>query len=193
MNKILLLLLSVTCCNYINAQKPASYVIHQVYPGYVLTATTDTMAVYVQNGDDKSNQVSCRYYYFPEDTPSNRIYKPIDIDGYAIGDKHDHTVDFNASGNKEKPSRMFLLVDKPGPITSYFYYANKQQKVWRKGKGEAISLDGQKDFTTNILKLVGDDTMIAGKIKRKENEYTFANVTTIIEGYNKRHSGNIGK
>ena len=164
--------------------QPNEYQYNKIYPGYIIRPAGDTVKGFVQNLDNETNQKKCNFYANPDDSKTRQTFKPTELKGYAIEDKHYRTVMGKSLGFL-KGERSFMLIDKPGHVTSYLNYTPKLELVWQRAEDPIVdNADMVFGFKKTVLKLVGDCEEIAGKIERKEKGYGMLSIEKIIAEYN---------
>jgi hypothetical protein len=186
MKKIFFLLLIVMAVglqskaqNYINPLPGL-----KLYPGTVVTIDSTVINGYVYNNDNQKNQKQCLFYK-DKDGKGERIYKPDELISYTIENTEYRSVNYDGTLRLGKPRRNFAFVAQPGAITTYAYNNPDQQIFWAKGsEAPVIATDLTFGFKKNMIKLIGDNTELAGKVERKEKGYGMMNVIDIINEYN---------
>ena len=159
---------------------------YRIYPGTVTTTDGQTLKGYVYNQDRESNQSKCIFYTDMNDGRTRKVYKPSDLQGYSVENLQYKSMDYSGNISLGKATRSFLFIAKPGPVSMYIYYISREeQPVWQKGDEEPVSnaqmLFG---FKKAMVKLVGDDADLAGKIDRKEKGYGKLDIMAIVDEYN---------
>jgi len=159
---------------------------YRLYPGTVTTQDGQTISGYVSNRDNESNQSKCIFYTDMHDGRTKKVYKPSELKGYSVENIQYKSMDYSGNIGIGKATRSFIFIAKPGPISSYIYFIDRdEQPIWQKGDEEPVSnatmLFG---FKKAITKLVGDDADLAGKIDRKEKGYGKLDIMAIVDEYN---------
>jgi hypothetical protein len=182
-----------------------AYQFFEIYPGYIITLSGDTTRGYVEHGNRMSSQKTC-IFYKDASKRNKEKYKPSEIKGYGVADKHYRTLSFSG-GLMSKP-QSFVLLLKPGRISQFMYYSKKddyQAEMMRKDETRAdydarIHTDEivwqkldekpvqQQDFLLGFAKRVGklisDYPELAAKVENKEKGYGLLNIYSIMDEYN---------
>jgi len=159
---------------------------YRIYPGTVTTTDGQTIKGYVDNRDNESNQSKCIFYTDMHDGRTRKVYKPSELLGYSVENFQYKSMDYSGNISIGKATRSFLFILKPGPIGTYLYFISREeQPVWQKGDEEPVSNASMLfGFKKAVLKLVGDDADLAGKIDRKEKGYGKLDIMAIVDEYN---------
>ncbi|GAA4314214.1 hypothetical protein GCM10023149_10300 [Mucilaginibacter gynuensis] len=173
----------------VHAQQPQytrSVLTSGVHPGTVTLSDGQILTGYVSNNNYTRNQDECIFYTDYNDQRTRKIYKPKDIAGYSIENDRYKSVPYSGNIAFGKADLHFLYIIKPGAINTLIYYIDGgEQPVWQKGNDAPVSNSLLLfSFKKNILKLVGDNAEIAGKIDRKESGYNLTGIKNIINEYN---------
>lgn len=156
-----------------------------IHPGTVTTLEGQTIQGYVINTDNSRNQKECVFYTDYKDSRSRSVYHPSDITGYSIENSQYKSISYSGNIGFGKASKNFIFLAKPGAVTTYIYRAPEEQVFWQKGNEEPVSNASMLlGFKKSVLKLVGDNAEMAGKIERKEKGYSVIYLTQIIDEYN---------
>jgi len=179
---MLLTLISISAL----AQNSKPNLEYRIYPGTVTTTDGQTLKGYVYNQDRESNQSKCIFYTDMNDGRTRKVYKPADLQGYSVENIQYKSMDYSGNISIGKATRSFLFIAKPGPVSMYVYYISREeQPVWQKGDEEPVSNASMLfGFKKAMLKLVGDDADLAGKIDRKEKGYGKLDIMAIVDEYN---------
>jgi hypothetical protein len=186
---IALLMLIGTVALHANAQDyQLPSLSYKVYPGTVTMLNGEILKGYIINSDNVNNQNQCVFYGDYQDARSRRTFKPADIAGYSIENNQYKSIVYSGNISFLKSSgKHFVYIAKPGAITTYLYWATdqSQQVLWQKGTEEPVSNATMLlSFKKTMLKLVADDTELAGKIDRKDTGYGMMGMVRIIDEYN---------
>ena len=180
-----------------------TYKYYDIYPGYVISLSGDTTQGYVEHGNRSSMQKQV-VFYADASKKDRKKYKPTELKGYGVADKHYRYVDFGG-GTFSKPA-SFALVSKPGRVTGYYYYTTKDG-IGIQGKNETAAQFDERTHTDEILwqrldeKILQHSSLILGfakkvsallddypelssKVAGKEKGYGITNVFSIIDEYN---------
>jgi hypothetical protein len=212
MRKFTLLLLAFVCSTAVTKAQDWSgrtYQFYDIYPGYVITENGDTTKGYVEHGNRTGNQKTC-IFYTDASKKDKKKFKPSELKGYGVGDKHYRTIAFSG-GLLAKPVSFVLLI-KPGRICQYIYYSKKDDMFAMRGKNETDAefdarihtdeivwqkLDEKPiqqaelalGFAKKMSKLMSDYPEIAAKIEGKEEGYGLFKIYNIMDEYNKWWEG----
>jgi hypothetical protein len=156
-----------------------------IHPGTVITLDGQIVTGYISNGNYEKNQKQCIFYTDYTDSRSRKEYHPADIAGYTIENNQYKTIAYSGNLGFGKPAKNFIYVTKPGAIATYVFWGLSEQLLWQKGDEEPVSNAAMlMNFKKSMLKLVGDNADLAGKIERKENGYGLINLSQIMDEYN---------
>jgi hypothetical protein len=203
---ITLLCFGLTYTSYTQDWSGKQYQFDEVYPGYIITLKGDTATGYILHGGRAFNQN--RAVFYPDASRKNKKeFKPSELKGYGVADKHYRSVHFSG-GLLAKPL-SFVLVSQPGRITQFIFYSKKgdnlvnvrspqesladfdarihnDEIVWQKGDETPVQqADFVMGFAKKMSKLVAEDTELAKKVSDKEKGYGLGNIYNIISEYNK--------
>jgi len=203
---VFLLSMGITAQHSLKAQAWSgnTYNYYEIYPGYIVTESGDTTRGYVEHGNRTSNQKGCTFYT-DASKKEKKKYKPADIKGYGVADKHYRTIAFSG-GLMSKPV-SFVLLTKDGRICQYAYYSKKEgvsemmgknetqaqyderihtdEIVWQKLDEKPIQQqDFALGFAKRMSKLVDDYPELAAKVEAKEKGYGLMKIYDIVDEYN---------
>ncbi|WP_295794754.1 hypothetical protein [Mucilaginibacter sp.] len=169
-----------------NAQTGKFNLDRHLYPGSITKTDGQVIKGYIFNQGKEANQRECLFYTDADDLRTKIVFKPADLVGYSIENFQYKSMNYSGNIGFGKNGRNFLLVLKPGAIGEYIYYLGEEQVVLQKGDEEPVSNASLfLGFRKSMLKLVGDDTELAGKIDRKEKGYGLTSLDAIVDEYNK--------
>ncbi|HET6992562.1 MAG TPA: hypothetical protein VFJ43_14610 [Bacteroidia bacterium] len=174
------------------------YKIGEIYPGYYVGLTGDTVQGYFRMGDQVGNQTTCTYYKNETDKKPTAKYGPEDISAYKVGDKMYRAIHYSG-GLTAKPIR-FNLITKDGAITQFKWYEEDLTVYPRKITEKEVYVNYHyKDnneprvlghdetvmrFAKNFSEFVGDDKELSDKIANKEKKYSAFQMYDIMDEYN---------
>jgi hypothetical protein len=181
---LLIAIISIQTSAWAQTSKPNLE--YRLYPGTITTTDGQTIKGYVYNQDNEQNQSKCIFYTDANDGRSKKVYKPSDLQGYTVENIQYKSLNYSGNIGLGKGDRSFLFIAKPGAVSTYLYFISRgEQPVWQKGDEEPVSNASMLfSFKKNMIKLVGDDAELAGKIDRKEKGYGKLNILTIVDEYN---------
>ena len=157
----------------------------RLYPGSVTKADGQVIRGFIFNQGKEDNQRQCLFYTDADDMRTKTVFKPADLVGYSIENFQYKSLNYSGNIGFGKSGRNFLRVLKPGAVAEYIYYLGEEQIVLQKGDEEPIGNASLfLSFRKSMLKLVGDDTELAGKIERKEKGYGLTAIDAIVDEYN---------
>lgn len=177
---------------------------YDIYPGYIISPSGDTTHGYVEHGNRSSMQKQV-VFYSDASKKDRKKYKPTELKGYGVADKHYRFVEFGG-GTFSKPA-SFALVTTPGRVTGYTYYTQKDG-IAMQGKNETAAQFDERTHTDEILwqrldekvlqhqslilgfakkfsALMDDYPELSSKIAGKEKGYGLMNIFSIVDEYNK--------
>lgn len=197
--------LFVAVTSFCHAQDwSGKYTFFDIYPGYIITLTGDTTKGYVEHGNRTSGQKNC-IFYTDASKRDKKKYKPADIKGYGVADKHYRTIAF--SGGLFSKPLSFVLLLKPGRVSQFMYYSKKDNVSDFMGKEETpASYDARINtdeivwqkldekplqqaelalgFAKKISNLLSDYPELAAKVENKEKGYGIMKIYDIMDEYN---------
>lgn len=183
-----------------------TYKYYQLYPGYIINNSGDTIKGYVEHGDRTRNQTKCIFYTDISNSKTKKIYKPDDLKGYCVADKIYRSIHYSG-GLFGKPLN-FVLVAKQGRIARLYYYTkdegyviqvrkqgetdaqydariSKEEIVWQKENEDPVANTSLfLGFAKKVGKLIADYPELAKKVENKEKGYTVLKILDIIDEYN---------
>jgi len=182
-----------------------TYKYHEIYPGYIIQENGDTLKGYVEHNDRIQNQNTC-IFYSDASKKDKKKFKADDIKGYGVADKEYRSVNFSG-GLIKKPVR-FLLIEKAGRLTEFFWYSrdegfivqvrkgnetdaeydervSKSEIVWHKEGEDPVQYTALVlGFAKRMSKLLADHPELSKKIADKEKGYGLLNMPAIASEYN---------
>lgn len=194
MKRILLCTLVLLTMKAAQAQPDWSgkvYMVGNIYPGFYVTNSNDTVYGYFEHGTQVSGQKKCKYYVNEMDRKPTKEFGPEDIKGYKVGDKLYRSINF--SGGLNNKALRFNLVSKDGAITEFTFYSEDgnatAEPVYHKphdpenNKPVQISYFGL-GFAKKVSAYVADYPELAAKVSNKEKGYGMLNLLAIFDEYN---------
>ena len=167
------------------------YTTGQIYPGYYVSNTNDTVQGYFLHGNQVSNQKKCYFYKNETDREPTFAFSPHDIKSFKVADKLYRTVPY--SGGLIASPLRFLLVTKDGGIAELVFYsedgAATSESVFYKPHDPANSKPVTLPyfglgFAKKLSQYLSDYPELAKKVADKEKGYGMLKLLDIIAEYN---------
>ncbi len=172
------------------------YKIGEIYPGYYVSLTGDTVRGYFMMNGQEKNQTKCEYYKKETDHKPTTSFSPEDINAYMVGDKMYRPIHYSG-GLMAKPLRFNLII-KDGAITqfkwyelptSYPYYPLVEKEVFvnyhDKANPKTLGHDEMvMSFAKKFSAFIDDDKELSEKVANKEKKYSAFQMYDIIDEYN---------
>ncbi len=184
---LFILISTLTWNTHAQAQYTKSTRTYEVHPGTVTTLDGQIIKGYILNRNPEQNQNSCIFYSDYKDVKTKKTFKPTEIAAYTIENDQYKSIPYSGNIGIGKGDQQFVYIAQPGIISTYIYYSPEEQILWQKGSNAPVSNAAMMfGFKKNVLKLVGDDLEIAGKINNKVKGYGLLSINQIINEYNLR-------
>lgn len=178
----------------------------QIYPGYIVKITGDTVKGFIEYQGRIDMQNKCVFYSDPANKKTKLVYKGEDLKAYYVADKFYKSM--NYSGGLMSGPVRFLWQRKAGRIAQYKWFDTAENaNLMVKQAGETQSAFEMRQYTSKIIiqkldekpiehsslgmsfakkmgEMTADYPEMSTKIVNKENGYGMLKMFELIDQYN---------